>query len=535
MPYIGKSPSAGVRQRYQYTATAGQTTFSGTDLGNLTLNYVDNNFVDVFQNGVLLKGGGTDYTATSGTSVVLATGASVSDVIEIIVYDVFSVGNFFNRTDSDSRYVNVDGDSMTGALSITTDDNTTQLTLKSTDADGSSGPLLDLTRDSASPADGDVTGIIRFRADNDAGEVTTTGQIVSLLNDASDGTEDGEIKIETTVAGSAQPRIDILPSETVFNEGSIDVDFRVEGNGNTHLIHADGAADRVGINTGKTDLSSSTGNFAVLNVGGAESNAGQQAIYCTGSKTSYAGASYNLLQNGLGIGDSSAQATGTGGALTFTGKFDGSSDQVHAATIEGYKRNGTSGEYGFNMIGRTRSNGNATMQIGFLFGPDTVQFYTANTHRFNIDNSGNLTATDTSIGSLSDERLKTNIKDHTYSLDTFKKFDVKTFDWKNPEEHGNRSSQTGLIAQEVEKVDPNFVYEYEVVEGAKDREHLTTTQISRKYTDDMDGKEKTEVRDVKLAKASKLNQKDAMYISVIQQLMAKVDALEARIKKLEDG
>ena len=104
MPYIGKSPSAGVRQRYQYTATAGQTTFSGTDLGNLTLTYTDNNFVDVFQNGVLLKGGGTDYTATSGTSVVLATGASVSDVIEIIVYDVFSVGNFFNRTDSDSRY-----------------------------------------------------------------------------------------------------------------------------------------------------------------------------------------------------------------------------------------------------------------------------------------------------------------------------------------------------------------------------------------------------------------------------------------------
>ena len=114
MPYIGKSPSAGVRQRYQYTATAGQTTFTGTDLGNLTLTYTDNNFVDVFQNGVLLKGGGTDYTATSGTSVVLATGASVSDVIEIIVYDVFSVGNFFNRTDSDSRYVNVDGDTMTG-------------------------------------------------------------------------------------------------------------------------------------------------------------------------------------------------------------------------------------------------------------------------------------------------------------------------------------------------------------------------------------------------------------------------------------
>ena len=118
MPYIGKSPSAGVRQRYQYTATAGQTTFSGADTGNLTLNYTDNNFVDVFQNGVLLKGGGTDYTATSGTSVVLATGASVSDVIEIIVYDVFSVGNFYSRTDSDSRYAKTTGATMTGDLTM---------------------------------------------------------------------------------------------------------------------------------------------------------------------------------------------------------------------------------------------------------------------------------------------------------------------------------------------------------------------------------------------------------------------------------
>ena len=139
MPYIGKSPSAGVRQRYQYTATAGQTTFSGTDLGNLTLNYVDNNFVDVFQNGVLLKGGGTDYTATSGTSVVLATGASVSDVIEIIVYDVFSVGNFYSRTDSDSRYqatlAGIDDQSSSNDDQITITDSTVVINEDSDDVD----------------------------------------------------------------------------------------------------------------------------------------------------------------------------------------------------------------------------------------------------------------------------------------------------------------------------------------------------------------------------------------------------------------
>jgi hypothetical protein len=136
MPYIGKSPSAGVRQRYQYTATAGQTTFSGTDLGNLTLTYTDNNFLDCFQNGVLLKGGGTDYTATSGTSVVLTTGASVSDVIEIIVYDVFSVGNFYNRTDSDSRYALTTGATMSGALDL----NGQELVL---DADGDTSITAD--------------------------------------------------------------------------------------------------------------------------------------------------------------------------------------------------------------------------------------------------------------------------------------------------------------------------------------------------------------------------------------------------------
>ena len=318
----------------------------------------------------------------------------------------------------------------------------------------------------------------------------------------------------------------------VFNEDSADVDFRVEGNGNTHLIHADAGSDRVGINTGATDLSA--GNYGVLNVGGVVTNAGQQAIFCTGTKTSYASSSYKLQQGGLGIGDSTAQAEGVGGVLTLVGKTtDGDDNQVHAATIEAHKTNGTSGNYGFYMKGRTRENGNATMQTGFVFGYDRVQFFTNNTHRFNIDATGNLTASDTSIGSLSDERLKTNIKDHTYSLDTFKKFDVKTFDWKNPEEHGNRSNQTGLIAQEVEKVDPSLVYEYEVVEGAKDREHLTTTQISKKIVDDFTKEESTEIRDVKLAKASKLNQKDGMYISVIQQLMTKIETLETKVKALE--
>ena len=54
MPYIGVSPAGGVRKVFSYTATAGQTSFSGSDNNSQTLSYSDSNFIDVFQNGVLL-------------------------------------------------------------------------------------------------------------------------------------------------------------------------------------------------------------------------------------------------------------------------------------------------------------------------------------------------------------------------------------------------------------------------------------------------------------------------------------------------
>lgn len=96
MPYIGTSPSNGVRRVYTYTASGSQTTFTGASNEGQTLSYVDTNYIDVYQNGVLL--GSADYTSTSGTSVVLATGATLSDIVVIIVYDVFSVADVVSKT-----------------------------------------------------------------------------------------------------------------------------------------------------------------------------------------------------------------------------------------------------------------------------------------------------------------------------------------------------------------------------------------------------------------------------------------------------
>ena len=103
MPYIGKSPHLGVRNRYVYQATANQTSFTGSDANSLTLSYADSLYMDVYQNGVLLKAG-TDYTATTGTSVVLVSGAILNDIIEMIVYDTFSVNDSYTKTEADTRY-----------------------------------------------------------------------------------------------------------------------------------------------------------------------------------------------------------------------------------------------------------------------------------------------------------------------------------------------------------------------------------------------------------------------------------------------
>ena len=73
----------GTSQRVVYTATSGQTTFAAT---------YDAGYVDVYLNGVKLIAG-TDFTATDGTSIVLASGAALNDTVDIVAYGTFDVTN----------------------------------------------------------------------------------------------------------------------------------------------------------------------------------------------------------------------------------------------------------------------------------------------------------------------------------------------------------------------------------------------------------------------------------------------------------
>ena len=90
--YLG-IPASGVtttayRTITEFTATAGQTTFTPP---SYTVG-----FIQVFRNGVLL--GSADYTATNGTTVVLATGATSGDLVTVLSFYVSSVLNAIPAT-----------------------------------------------------------------------------------------------------------------------------------------------------------------------------------------------------------------------------------------------------------------------------------------------------------------------------------------------------------------------------------------------------------------------------------------------------
>ena len=82
--YIGRAPATeAIQSRAKYTATSNQTTFSFS---------YQPGFLDVYLNGIHLEDT-TDYTATNGTSIVLASGASTGQILEAVGLTTFSLVN----------------------------------------------------------------------------------------------------------------------------------------------------------------------------------------------------------------------------------------------------------------------------------------------------------------------------------------------------------------------------------------------------------------------------------------------------------
>jgi hypothetical protein len=112
---------------FEYVATAGQTTFSGNDANGVALSYIVGG-VMVALNGLRLRPG-DDFTASNGTSIVLASAAVAGDELVIDAFRTFDVANTYTQAQVDAALalkqnslgftpVNKAGDTMTGPLSI---------------------------------------------------------------------------------------------------------------------------------------------------------------------------------------------------------------------------------------------------------------------------------------------------------------------------------------------------------------------------------------------------------------------------------
>jgi hypothetical protein len=109
------------------------------------------------------------------------------------------------------------------------------------------------------------------------------------------------------------------------------------------------------------------------------------------------------------------------------------------------------------VTGNIESDANITSDGGIIY------VKTGSTIRASIDQSGNgfFTGDVTTNGSASDERLKENIKPLEKGLETIEQIKTYTFNYKaRPQD-----THPGVIAQEIEKLVPEVVYDIEMEDG----------------------------------------------------------------------
>ena len=161
MSYIGTEPkdirSFG-RTKFDYTATQGQTAFTGADDDGKVLAFTVGQ-IEVYVNGILMDD--SDFTTTGTGTVTLASAANLNDVINIVSFEsnipdndyVPASGGTFSGNVTNSGNVTVGGTlGVTGAVTASNgltvdDDGATPLTVDRATDDGA---IIDVQKDGTS-------------------------------------------------------------------------------------------------------------------------------------------------------------------------------------------------------------------------------------------------------------------------------------------------------------------------------------------------------------------------------------------------
>lgn len=127
------------------------------------------------------------------------------------------------------------------------DGNFANVTLTSTDAGATASPLLELYRDSASPAASDTLGEIEFNGEDSAGNKQAYGLIHASILSPTSTTEQGQLHFETATAGALTEKMIIGTTNLVINEIGAIFNVRIEGDTDANLFYTDATNSRVGV------------------------------------------------------------------------------------------------------------------------------------------------------------------------------------------------------------------------------------------------------------------------------------------------
>ena len=272
--------------------------------------------------------------------------------------------------------------------------------------------------------------------DQMTGSVPTTAQVVTALSGA---TLTGALTIDNdlTLQGAA--------ANIVFDESDNALEFADDakatfGAGADLQIYHDGSDSYV--------KDAGTGNLRLEGTDVRVANSGGTGDYirCTN------GGATDLLHNGsvkISTGSGGVDITGTATATA----FDGYLQSGTALYVDNWYSTSDSRErfyFSNNSHTYIKSSGSTFFRTN-----------NSNTEQMSLDTSGNLVVNNniTAYGSPSDENLKDNIEVIPNALDKVSQLKGVTFNYKKD---GNKS--TGLIAQDLEKVLPEVVYDFKDLE-----------------------------------------------------------------------
>jgi len=121
------------------------------------------------------------------------------------------------------------------------------MTLTSTDAGAAEAPILDLYRDSATPAASDTLAEIVFNGEDSAGNKQKYACIHGSILSPTSGSEQGQIHFETQTAGASTEKMIIGTTNLVINEIGAVFNVRIEGDTDANLFYTDATNSRVGV------------------------------------------------------------------------------------------------------------------------------------------------------------------------------------------------------------------------------------------------------------------------------------------------